>query len=151
MKGIEMEDREMKECEYYKKDAGCWNNGQYKEYIGGRDNISGQYYCKNYVNCVFKLKKQAKALKEENEGLKRDYKLLKSKFDIVCDAGMAIKIDNDKLEEALEIAEEAISEMVNKTCENGCRFNDKDCTPANCIIREWKDLATTTLQRIREV
>lgn len=41
--------------------------------------------------------------------------------------------------------QQILQEIALEKCVTGCRFNDKDCTPENCIIRHYKDLAINAL------
>lgn len=47
-----------------------------------------------------------------------------------------------------QVLVEGLSEIANSVCETGCRYDDNDCTPDNCIIRHFKDVAKQTLEKI---
>ena len=107
-------------------------NNLYKDTCG---EVNETLYIENIA-----LQKQVDELKEKEKTIIYDFnKELKTLL-------MLLKIEQSKLTTAIE----GFEEIANKTCETGCRFDDEDCTPENCIIREWKDLAQEYKKKLEE-
>lgn len=83
--------------------------------------------------------------KEEYDAWQGEIGNLKTKIKMNC-VTCPYTQENKRLEKENTKLTKALEEIANEICQTGCRFNDKDCTPDNCIIRYYKDIATQVLK-----